>query len=156
MLHFLLPDLLSLDKEYFWDITNHPVHIVQPDNNISAPSAFIPFCAFGGDWKLLGKKIDQVAVQHVCTSFKPTIYQDQRCYQINLEKYKNINKIEEQLEEGLELILDYNEERQHDKVDSSSFKIYLDSISMRVFLNLPRRAFNNVKPKDWYFVLDYV
>ena len=52
----------------FQDIINHPVHIVDENNSLS-PSAFIPFCEFGGDMSALGVKIDQFSVP-VCNSFK--------------------------------------------------------------------------------------
>ena len=48
----------------------------------------------------------------VCNSFKTEIRNDQLCYQIDLEDYRNSTDIEKQLREGLVLILDYNEERQ--------------------------------------------
>ena len=48
----------------------------------------------------------------VCNSFEAKIRNDQLCYEVDLEKYKDENNIKEQLESGLVLILDYNLERQ--------------------------------------------
>ena len=48
----------------------------------------------------------------VCNSFKSIIRNDQLCYQIDLEDFKDINNMERQLKEGFVLIVDYNEERQ--------------------------------------------
>ena len=49
-------------------IINHPVHIKTKDYKIS-PSAFIPFCDFGGSMSAMGVKIDQFDVP-VCNSFQ--------------------------------------------------------------------------------------
>ena len=80
----------------------------------------------------------------VCNSFKTQIRNDQLCYQIDLEDYRNSTNIEKQLKEGLVLILDYNEERQmiRNKLkeknekglflssdDKNSVQVYLDTIS---------------------------
>ena len=44
-----------------WDLSSlatakHPVHFVTDDGKLS-PSAFIPFCEFGGDDSIMGRKI---------------------------------------------------------------------------------------------------
>ena len=64
--------------------------------------------------KLMGTTSEQFDVP-VCSSFKPRIRNDQLCYQIDLEDFKDINNIEKQLKEGLVIIVDYNEERQMPK-----------------------------------------
>ena len=81
----------------------------------------------------------------MCNIFKPTIYFDQLCYETDLQELKsrNIKRLENQLEIGLTLILDYNEERQINFNDLSkdvkmnslyhrdeSFSVYLDTISI--------------------------
>ena len=76
---------------------------------------------------------------HVCDSFEEKIRNDQLCYEVDLEKFKNENKIKEQIKSGLVLLLDYNLERQSDmynlqKVhkkssDENDVHIYLDTIS---------------------------
>ena len=91
-------------------VKNHPVHIFDENRSLS-PTAFIPFCSFGGDMKIVGTTSEQFDVP-VCSSFKPKIRNNQLCYQIDLEGFKDSNSIEKQLKEGLVLILDYNEERQ--------------------------------------------
>ena len=123
-------------------VNNHPVHVFD-ENGYLAPTAFIPFCSFGGDMKVVGTTSEQFDVP-VCNSFKPKIRNDQLCYQIDLEDYKNRTNIENQLKEGLVLILDYNEERQlmtkqlkkEDKTkfflnsnDKNSVQIHLNTIS---------------------------
>ena len=75
----------------------------------------------------------------VCDSFEAKIRNDQLCYEVDLEKYKVKNKINEQIKSGLVLLLDYNLERQSEmynpkklnKVgsDENDVQIYLDTIS---------------------------
>ena len=77
----------------------------------------------------------------VCDSFEAKIRNDQLCYEVDLQKYKDKNKIKEQLKSGLILLLDYNLERQSNtynpkKVHKYSsdenekdVHIYLDTIS---------------------------
>ena len=89
---------------------NHPVHIIDGNGEYSQ-SAFIPFCSFGENMKEMGTKIDTFDVP-VCNSFKPKIYKNQLCYQVDLEKFKDKQKLKKQLKLGLDLLLDYNEERQ--------------------------------------------
>ena len=94
----------------FHQVTNHPVHILNVNETFS-PSAFIPFCAFGEDMKAMGKRVDGFD-DHVCNSFKAKKRNEQLCYEVNLEEFKDKDNINEQLKSGLVLILDYNEERQ--------------------------------------------
>ena len=73
----------------------------------------------------------------MCNSFQATIHNDQQCYQIDLNKYISANRIEEQLGKGLEFMLDYNEDRQLNKVDGydNGFSIFLNAISKEMKLN---------------------
>ena len=123
-------------------VSNHPVHILNNEDDFS-PSSFIPFCSFGE--QLLGTKVEEFDIP-VCNIFKPTNYLDQLCYETNLEKLKDSNN-NHQLEMGLTLVLDYNEERQDyntiEKNESHLMKafyrnnddvsIYLDTISILNF-----------------------
>ena len=90
-------------------VSNHPVHILNNEGGLS-PSSFIPFCTF--DEEFLGKKINEFDIP-VCNIFKPTNHLDQVCYETNLQELKDSLKIAKQLEVGLTLVLDYNEERQN-------------------------------------------
>ena len=138
-----------IDKMVLQTVTNHPVHILNDEGNFS-PSSFVPFCSFGG--KFLGKKIDGFEIP-VCDIFKPRTYLDQHCYETNLQHLKDSNnqKLEKQLETGLTLVIDYNEERQSYKhisknqsyvmkppyqKDDSSFSVFLDAISISNFKTL--------------------
>ncbi len=91
-------------------LDNHPVHIFD-NNQDQSPSAFIPFCSFGNDMNDMGVKMEEFKIP-VCNSFKEIIRNDQLCYEIDLEKFKKLNNIQDQLQTGLILVLDLNEERQ--------------------------------------------
>ena len=120
-------------------VSNHPVHILSDENKLS-PSSFIPFCYFGKEF--IGAKINEYEIP-VCNIFRPRNYLDQLCYETNLEDLKDSQKIEKQLEMGLTLVPDYNEERQMYNIieknesqlmntlypDNNDVAIYLDTIS---------------------------
>ena len=89
-------------------VANHPVHIVDEKGDLS-PSAFIPFCSFGG--KSLGTNYEDFPIP-VCDKFRAKVKNNQVCYELDLERLKNEDNIKEQLKTGLVLILDYNEDRQ--------------------------------------------
>ena len=50
----------------------------------------------------------------VCNSFEAVVRDDQLCYEVDLERYKDKDKlkIKNQLERGLAFVMDYNEDRQ--------------------------------------------
>ena len=126
---------------------NHPVHILNDERNFS-PSSLIPFCNFGD--KFLGARINEFEIP-VCNIFRPRNYLDQICYETNLQDFKDGQKIGKQLEMGLTLVLDYNEERQNynliqknqsqDKEalyqTNDDVAIYLDTISL-LYLNFDK------------------
>ena len=95
--------------------------------------------------KILGIESKKFKVP-VCNSFKAKVRNDQLCYQIDLEAYKDMTNIEKQLKEGLVLIVDTNVERQFPQnienidveekegflllsADQNSFQIHLETIS---------------------------
>ena len=131
--------MLVIDKVLLQTVSNHPVHILNDEWKIS-PSSFIPFCYFGEEF--IGAKINEYEVP-VCNIFRPRNYLDQICYETNLQDLKDSQKIGKQLEMGLTLILDYNEERQNYKIipkntsqakkvlyhNNNDVSIYLDTIS---------------------------
>ena len=59
---------------------------------------------------IMGRRSEQYDVP-VCNGFKSKIRNNQLCYQIDLEAYKDMTNIEKQLKEGLVLIVDNNAER---------------------------------------------
>ena len=91
-------------------VTNHPVHIID-DKGALSPSSFIPFCSFGEDMDIMGTKLKEFEIP-ICNSFRAKIKSDQLCYELDLQKLKNNSLIKEQLQFGLFLVLDYNEDRQ--------------------------------------------
>ena len=111
------------------------------DEKKFSPSSFIPFCYFGE--KFIGAKIQEFELP-VCNIFNPRIYLDQLCYETNLQDLKDSQKIGKQLEKGLTLILDYNEENQYYNImkqnksqmmkelypDNNDASIFLDTISL--------------------------
>ena len=141
--------LSHLDKKFLQTVINHPVHIRDRDGSL-APSAFIPFCSFGNDMEAMGIKIEGFDIP-VCNSFKKKVFIDALCYEIELEKFKNGSNIKEQLQAGLVLVLDFNEDHQlHydytkneskelkfvEKDDTESARIYLDTLSIIIFFRL--------------------
>ena len=98
------------DKMLLQTVSNHPVHILNNKGDFS-PSSFIPFCIFGE--KYVGLKINEFD-KPVCNIFKPRIFFDQLCYVTDLQLLKDRNKenVRRQLEFGLTLVLDFNEDRQ--------------------------------------------
>ena len=128
---------LSIDKVLLQTVSNHPVHILNAERKFS-PSSFIPFCYFGEEF--IGARVQEFETP-VCNIFKPRHYLNKLCYETNLQDIKDSQKIEKQLEMGLTLVLDYNEERQYYNSHKSQAKkatyrnnedvsIYLDSISL--------------------------
>ena len=76
-----------------------------------SPSAFIPFCDFGGNMSAMGKKIDQFDIP-ICSSCQATMLNDQLCYEVDLNEFSNKVNIDNELRLGFSFIMDYNEDRQ--------------------------------------------
>ena len=101
---------ISVAKRKAEMLSNHPVHLLEENGNISQ-SAFIPFCEFGGDSAVMGKKIDQF-VTPVCNSFRPKILQNQLCYEVDLNQYKSFRNIDNQIKKGFLFLYDNNEDKE--------------------------------------------
>ena len=71
------------------------------------PSAFIPFCQFGG--KMFGKKISHFS-ERVCSGFKPKLFEGEICFSLDINKINDRPPIKQGRKFGLRLLLDYNEE----------------------------------------------
>ena len=91
-------------------IINHPPHIVDDEMKIS-PSAFIPYCMFGGDMSIMGVKIEEFEFS-VCNSFQAKILSDQLCYEVDLNRYigNTTQERNRQLAEGFVMLIDINQE----------------------------------------------
>ena len=90
----------------------------------------------------MGNKIDSFDVP-VCNSFKAVLYNDQLCYQVDLEKFRDEEMLDKQLKHGLVIIIDENKDRQFLSKDrevsgtrnlfsleeENSIQMHLDTIS---------------------------
>ena len=105
-------------------------------NGSLSPSAFIPFCSFGGDYHAMGTNYSNFLKIPVCNSFQARVRDKHICYEIDLEQYRMEHKhILKQLQEGLVLFLDYNEDKQLSvkkgmKRNENEAQIYMDTISI--------------------------
>ena len=68
-------------------LISHPVHILDETGEVS-PSAFIPFCSFGGNMSLLGRKVNGFQ-DPVCSAFTRKIVNNQLCYEIDLNRFRD-------------------------------------------------------------------
>ena len=106
-------------------MTNHPVHIIDQDEDLF-PTALIPFCDFGGNMSVMGVDIDQFDVP-VCNSFRPKMLGDQLCYTVDPNEFRN--KINLKGELSIAVFIDYNEDRQMEDTDSTKkHSIIVDTI----------------------------
>ena len=69
----------------------------------------------------------------VCNSFEAVVRDDQLCYEVDLERYKDKFNIKSQLERGLAFVMDYNEDRQvffkdGSKSNEKHARIFIDTI----------------------------
>ena len=87
-------------------VTNHPVHVQDQFGNFS-PTAFIPFCVFGGNMSAMGVKIDQFDVP-VCNIFKAKLHKDQLCYEADIDNFKQESQ---NTELSVSFFIHYNEDR---------------------------------------------
>ena len=93
-------------------VTNHPVHIFDEENKIS-PSAFNPFCQFGKNLSAMGRETAFYKF-HVCNSFKPKLYFDQLCYEVDVNDIFERDSYDyPELKLGLSLLVDTNFNRQY-------------------------------------------
>ena len=76
-----------------------------------SPSAFIPFCEFGGNMSAMGIRNEHFNVT-ICNSFQAKIINDQLCYEVDLNRFSNNDNIEQELKVGFIFFMDYNEDRQ--------------------------------------------
>ena len=74
-----------------------------------SPTALIPFCEFGGNISVMEVKIDQFDVPF-CNSFRPKIIQDQLCYTVDPNNYKDQINLKGDL--SITLYINYNEDKE--------------------------------------------
>ena len=124
------------DTDYIKTISNHPVHIMD-DQNISYPSAFIPFCSFGGNMSVMGKDIPNFSIP-VCNKFKPIVLKGRRCYQVDVNEFKNQVDTEKLRTHGLIFMMDYNEDRLGLETDMD-----LEAFGHKDFVDFQEAAISN-------------
>ena len=101
----------------------------------------------------MGVMIDQFEVP-VCNSFQARIHNDQLCYEVDLNRFRNKDNVDTDYKSGFAFILDYNEDRQVTFIEDSNRKdegfglvstiavsdhnkhayIYLDTIGIQLLL----------------------
>ena len=86
-------------------VSNHPPHLIEKRGNLS-PSAFIPFCSYSSDMDTTGQLIDGLQFP-VCTKFHPTVLDGELCYTLDISSLDT----KAGKEQGLLLLLDFNQER---------------------------------------------
>lgn len=103
----------SLERETIRRI-NHPAHITEIEGKKS-PSAFIPFCSFGGNMSAVGQHSDQFD-HPTCNSFRETILEGNLCYEIDPSNFENDGNLKKSKNIGLSLLIDNNEEYDTKKI----------------------------------------
>ena len=91
-------------------ISNHPVHIFDDDGNES-PSALIPFCQFGKNFSSMGQQSSHFNIP-ACSSFKEKFIENQRCYEVDVNQYKDGTFRSLDLKLGISFLVDTNYIRQ--------------------------------------------
>ena len=117
-------DLLK-KSQLIHTISNHPVHILDKNRDLS-PSSFIPFCQFGD--KVLGIKIPQFPVP-VCNIFRPKILNDQLCYEVDLNQFKE-SLSASNLKKGIIFFIDNNEDRQYSWIEKDDDRRIISGITL--------------------------
>ena len=112
----------------FHRILNHPVHIVDNSSTELSPSSFIPLCDFGGNFNVTGVKIDQFNIP-VCNIFEAKIFNDQLCYEADLNEFKS-SFSQSALKKGFTIYIDLNKDKQYPRTDSQigDFMVYLHAL----------------------------
>ena len=88
----------------------NPPHMVTNEGAVMA-SAFIPFCSFGTNMKILGEYISNLTFP-VCNKFTPILLGGELCYELDVKSaVGNQIKSASGRSAGLMLLLDYNSER---------------------------------------------
>ena len=158
----------TADNTKIRDVINHPVHITN-HQGLFSPSAFIPFCAFGGEMGPMGQRIQHFSFP-VCTAFRQHLVGDQLCYEVDANQYKSgfssAADLQTAMNIGLFLLIDQNSEYDTRKYydtaelrsersinnifhhyvkleDTTKIKIYFHTISIVLFKSCWRVLFSS-------------
>ena len=109
-------------------LSNHPVHLLDNDGNL-LPSAFIPYCEIGGNIRDVSFTLKQLHFKHfpVCNIFKPKIYKNQVCYEVDINLYGHPKR---RYTRGLIFLMDYNIDRQFVNIQRGILKYESESNSL--------------------------
>ena len=88
-------------------MSNHPPHMK------GSPSAFIQFCEYNGN---MGQYIENFDFP-VCNKFRPSLLYGEICNLLDINGIQSINANEQP---SIEFLLDYNEDRQYNKLSVNS------------------------------------
>ena len=111
-------------------MVNHPVHFVTKKGTMS-PSAMIPFCGFGRNMTGMGVKIEHFDIP-VCNSFQAKIFNDQLCYEVDLNRFdtNNLKGQHRNKELGISFYVDTNNDKMFSNdAKDSNFVVHVDTIS---------------------------
>ena len=80
---------------------------------------------------VMGVKIDQLDFP-LCNSFRPKILNDQLCYTVDPNKYKD--RIDLKDDRSLTLFIDYNEDREYGKIkeDTEEHSVIIETIGSKI------------------------
>ena len=99
-------------------MSNHPVHMMGKNYSLM-PSSFIPFCSFGTHLSLLSSLGTNMTFP-VCNMFKPTIYNGQLCYRLDISKTTLKSRaVFQGKSSGVMFILDLNKEKSVENLDEN-------------------------------------
>ena len=96
------------------------------DGNL-LPSAFIPYCEIGGDLSSVSTNISFFKHFPVCNIFKPKIYKNQVCYEVDINLYGHPKR---RYTRGLIFLMDYNIDRQFVNIQRGILKYESESNSL--------------------------
>jgi hypothetical protein len=122
-----IASLVIVDNLFNHTISNHPVHVVDKNNNVSS-SAFIPFCSFAGNMSIVGREVQNFEVP-VCNKFMPIVLEGQLCYQLDVNILKNQIDRNKLMTHGLSFMMDYNTNRMGPDLNSLLAKSPEENIS---------------------------
>ena len=92
-----------------------------------SPSALIPFCEYNGDMLAMGEYIENFDFP-VCNKFRPTLLDGDLCYQLDVNSIQNINATDQP---DIIFLLDYNEDRQYNKLSGNGDTHETESRNMK-------------------------
>ena len=76
---------VNISPEKLGELSSHPVHLTNRDN-MTMPSAFIPFCAYKTSLTAMGDYVDKIKFP-ICNKFKPILMDGELCYTVNMASF---------------------------------------------------------------------